>query len=129
MAAVPVLAPSLPGWEDAEVVPEQLIERLYRAGEGAVAEVTAALSPHQRASLAVYCYRRSHLHQVGLALAATCDQYALTRVLGTALGSALFLQARETRTPAPAGSRAKVTLAKATTAPPPAGFAQSDDSD
>jgi hypothetical protein len=117
MAAVPMLAPSLPGWEDADTVPELLIERLYNAGEDAVVELTAALSAQQRANLAVYCYRRSHLHRIGLALAATCDQFALTRVLGSALGSALFLQARESRSPperAPTtGQRGKVTLAKA----------------
>ena len=129
MVATPVLAPSLPGWEDADVVPEQLIERLYHMGEDAIVELTAALSPQQRASLAVYCYRRSHLHRIGLALAASCDQFALTRVLGTALGSALFLQAREsTQQRLPAVSRPKVTLAKAS-AQPRAQFDQSDDTD
>ena len=116
MVATPVLAPSLPGWDDVDVIPEALIERVYRAGEAGVADLTAALSPHQRAALAVYCYRRSHLHRIGLAIAATCDQFALTRALGTSLGSALFVQSRETRgadVRVPTGSRPKVTLAKA----------------
>jgi hypothetical protein len=115
MVATPVLAPSLPGWDDVDVVPDALIEQLYRSGESGAAELTAALSPQQRAALAVYCYRRSHLHRIGLAIAATCDQFALTRILGTALGSALFVQSRETRgdeVRAPAGPRPKVTLAK-----------------
>ena len=115
MVATPVLAPSLPGWDDVDVIPEALIELLYRAGESGAAELTVALSPLQRAALAVYCYRRSHLHRIGLAIAATCDQFALTRVLGTALGSALFVQSRETRSDdvrAPVGPRPKVTLAK-----------------
>jgi len=121
MVATPVLAPSLPGWDDVDVIPELLIERLYRAGEGAVADLIAALSPQQRASLAVYCYRRSHLHQIGLAIAATCDQFELTRVLGTALGSALFVQARERRlaeAPVATGQRSKVTLARSSTLRP-----------
>jgi len=117
MAANPVLAPALPGWEDIEVIPDRLIERLHQAGEGAVAELTASLSPEQRANVAVYCYRRSHLHRIGLAIAASCDHLALTRVLGTSLGSALFLQARESahaqQTPT-TSHRPKVTLAKST---------------
>jgi hypothetical protein len=116
MAAASVLAPSLPGWEDVDTVPDLLVDRLYRAGEGGAVELTAALSQQQRASLAVYCYRRSHLHRIGLVLAAACDQAALMRVLGTALGSALFVQARENRIALErpsTGQRPKVSLAKA----------------
>jgi hypothetical protein len=115
MVATPVVAPSLPGWDDVDVVPERLIEHLYRASEDAVVEIATTLSPQQRASLAVYCYRRSHLHGIGLAVAATCDQLALTQALGTALGSALFVQAQERnleRERAAVGQRPKVTLAK-----------------
>jgi hypothetical protein len=115
MVAAPVLAPSLPGWDDVDVVPDQLIERLYRASEDAIVELAATLSSQQRASLAVFCYRRSHLHVIGLTIAASCDQLELTRMLGTALGSALFVQARERGLPReriPTGHRPKVTLAK-----------------
>jgi ferric-dicitrate binding protein FerR (iron transport regulator) len=118
MVATPVVAPSLPGWDDVDVVPERLIEHLYRASEDAVVDIAARLSPQQRASLAVYCYRRSHLHAIGLAVAATCDQLALTQALGTALGSALFIQAQErnlARERTATGHRPKVTLAKSST--------------
>ena len=133
MVAAPVLAPSLPGWDDVDVVPDQLIERLYRASEGAIVELAATLSPQQRASLAVYCYRRSHLHAIGLTIAANCDQLELTRMLGTALGSALFVQARErglSRERVPTGHRPRVTLARPAArpaAPEDAGLDQSDD--
>lgn len=132
MVAAPVLAPSLPGWDDVDVVPDQLIERLYRASEDAVVELAATLSPQQRASLAVYCYRRSHLHGIGLTIAASCDQLELTRMLGTALGSALFVQARErglSRERVPGGHRPKVTLATPAARPVVPDDAQLDQSD
>jgi hypothetical protein len=115
MVATPVLAPSLPGWDDEDVVPENLVTRLYSAGEDNAVALTAKLSPHQRALLAAYCYRRSHLHRFGLAIASTCDQATLMRLLGTGLGSTLFVQSRERgRAPEPAsgGHRHKITLAK-----------------
>jgi hypothetical protein len=115
MVATPVLAPSLPGWDDEDVVPENLVTRLYSAGEDNAVALTAKLSPHQRALLAAYCYRRSHLHRFGLAIASTCDQATLMRLLGTGLGSTLFVQSRERGAapgPVSGGHRHKITLAK-----------------
>jgi hypothetical protein len=130
MVATPVLAPSFPGWDDEDVVPESLIVRLYRAGEDRALSLTAGLSEHRRALIAAYCYRRSHLHQLGLAIASTLDQATLVRVLGTGLGSAFFVQSRECgreKPPLSGSQRAKITLARSTGLPPRLHLVTSED--
>jgi hypothetical protein len=82
--------------DDDQIVPDDLVGRLYDAGESGVADAVAEFSQEQRANLAMFFYRRTHLHQVGLAIAATCDRTALVQAWGTALGQALFTQAHET---------------------------------
>jgi hypothetical protein len=110
MMIQPVHAPALPAWDDESVVPETLILRLYRVGQEAAVNLTVALSPHRRALVAAHCYRRSHLHRLGLAIATTCDRSTLMSVLGIVPGTALFVQSR-TLVRAP-GDRPKITLAK-----------------
>ena len=39
--------------------------RMYRADEGGVSDLVATVRPDIRALLALYCYRRSHLHTRG----------------------------------------------------------------
>jgi hypothetical protein len=126
--ALPAVTP-VAAWNDDHVVPDELVGRLYRAGENAVLELTATFSPRQRANLAAFCYRKAHLHGIGLAIAATCDQDTLTQVLGTALGTVLFGQSRERPEPArTSGShRAKITLAKLTS--PESRVVETDDLD
>src|SRR5262249_32897603 len=80
---------------DDQVVPEELVGRLYRANEDAVPGLLGGLSSHERANLAMFCYRKSHLHRTGLAIAATCDLTTLIQAWGTALGQALFAQSRD----------------------------------
>jgi len=110
--AVPVS--SSDDWLDETFVSAELASRLYRGSQDSVIALAARLSPRQRANLAVYCYRKSHLHRIGLALAATCDLETLIQVMGTALGRVLFAQSREG---APDGDRrhgpprSRVTLA------------------
>ena len=114
MAASNARPPSPSTGNDEHVVPEELVGRLYRATENAVFELIDTFSPQQRANLAAFCYQKSHMHKIGLAIAATCDQETLTQALGTALGQTLFAQSRE-RQPdqiRPGPSRSKVTLAK-----------------
>jgi hypothetical protein len=81
--------------DDDQAVPDDLVGRLYDAGESGVADAVAEFSQEQRANLAMFFYRRTHLHQVGLAIAATCDRTALVQAWGTALGQALFAQSHE----------------------------------
>ena len=111
----PALAPCADDWNDEFVASDALIGRLHRASEKAVLDIVASLAPRERAGLAAFCYRRSHLHAVGLMIAATCEQSTLIQVLGTAVGTVFFAQARE-RKPVvervPGTHRPKITLAK-----------------
>jgi hypothetical protein len=113
MKPLPALGPK-PQIDNDQEVPEELIGRLYRATESSVFEMLPELSLQDRAYLAMFCYRKSHLHRIGLAIAATCDENVLVQTWGTALGQTLFAQSREAP-PAPARApgqhRAKITLA------------------
>ena len=71
--------PASPGWDNEDLVPEELISRLYRKGDDAIVEAIAAFSPPQRAHLAAFCYRKAHLHATGLAIAATCEEVTLAQ--------------------------------------------------
>jgi hypothetical protein len=113
MNTLPAAGPA-PQIDDDQAVPEDLIGRLYNASESAVFDMLPELSLQDRAYLAMFCYRKSHLHRIGLAIAATCDETALVATWGTALGQTLYAQSRE-KPPAPLRApgphRAKVTLA------------------
>jgi hypothetical protein len=115
MRTLPAIAPTAPQVDDDQVVPEELVGRLYHLGESAVLDLLGGLSPTERANLAIFCYRKSHLHRIGLAIAATCDLDTLIQGWGTALGQALFAQSRA-RTLEPdrvmVSRRARITLAR-----------------
>jgi hypothetical protein len=104
--------------DDDQVVPDDLIGRLYRATENTVADLLPDLSSQERACLAMFCYRKSHLHRIGLAIAATCNESVLVQTWGTALGQALYAQSREAppeQPQRPSGHhRSKITLATLT---------------
>ena len=115
MLASPAQSTSYTAYEDDEFIPDELVSRLYGAGENAVDAITAPLSMRRRATLAVYCYRKSHLHSIGLAIAATCDQAIFAQMLGTAVGRTLYDQSRERPISLERKSyRPKVTLATLT---------------
>ena len=58
--------------------------QLYRANHDGLPVLVAAVSPDVRVSLALFCYRRSHLHAIGLAIAASCDEEDLVRSAASA---------------------------------------------
>jgi hypothetical protein len=122
MKAVPAYNPTTVQLNDDQVVPEELVGRLYRATEGAVLDLLDQFTLSERAHLAMFCYRKLHLHGIGLAIAATCDQSTLEKTWGTALGQALFAQSRErpAREHRPVAQRSKVTLARSAEAQSPA---------
>jgi len=100
--------------DDDQVVPDDLIGRLYRATENTVAGLLPDLSSQERACLAMFCYRKSHLHRIGLAIAATCNESVLVQTWGTALGQTLYAQSREappSPARAPGQHRPKISLA------------------
>lgn len=73
-------------------VPENMLKRLLGATLTAVKDVAATLPDEQRASLAVYCYRRAHFRDLGLSLAAQCSRSALMMEAGHA-GELIYVQA------------------------------------
>lgn len=113
MRPLPAGGPA-PQIDDDQAVPEELIGRLYRATESSVFEMLPDLTVQDRAYLAMFCYRKSHLHRIGLAIAATCDENVLVQTWGTALGQTLYAQSREAPpvpARAPGQHRSKITLA------------------
>jgi hypothetical protein len=76
-------------------ISEELIGRLHRATEDSVLRLVANLRANQRASLALHCYRKSHLHQTGLTIASTCDLSSLVGECGPILGAAIFARSRK----------------------------------
>ena len=94
-------------------VSDQLLGHLYSHPED-LTEILAAIGPRTRAKFAVYCYGRSHLRAIGLALAGTCERSDLVEI-GAHVGDALFHRA-QAGPEAPAAepyylSRKRVTLA------------------
>jgi hypothetical protein len=114
MKTLPAYARAALQLDDDQVVPEELVGRLYSATEGAVMDLLDRFTLSERANLAMFCYRKAHLHGIGLAIAATCDRSTLETVWGTALGQALYAQSRErpAEPPRPSGQRSKITLAR-----------------
>jgi hypothetical protein len=101
-------------FDDDQIVSDEIVGHLLQAGAGAVFELLDRFSPPQRANFSMFCYRKAHLHQIGRAIAATCDEDTLVAAWGATLGSAIFRQSRERidepRSVTP--QRAKITLAK-----------------
>ncbi|HEY6256859.1 MAG TPA: hypothetical protein VIY51_13805 [Xanthobacteraceae bacterium] len=99
--------------DDVCPVREELLGELYRASKLGLPVLVATVPPHLRAMLALFCYRRSHLHTLGLAIAASCEEDDLVR-FGGRVGATLAARSRE-ELPAPLApgnaNRRKVTLA------------------
>jgi len=100
--------------EESCPVSEELLGALYRADKGTFPGVLATIAPHDRALLALFCYPRSHLHELGLAIAATCDESDLY-ALGGRVGAILYANSREKpqapTIPTHAAERRRITLA------------------
>ncbi len=83
---------------DACPVGDDMLGQLYRASENGLPMLVASVAPDVRAMLALYCYKRSHLHTMGVAIASTCEELDLVRI-GGRVGSMLFAMSRETAAP------------------------------
>jgi hypothetical protein len=75
-------------------VTEHLLGQLYRANARGLDELVETVPARTRAMLALYCYRRTHLQSIGLAMAAGCEEYELEELAGHA-GRVLFEKARQ----------------------------------
>jgi hypothetical protein len=84
-----------------EVCPisEQLLFTLYDAAKRGLPVPVEKVPADRRASVALFCFRRSHLEGAALAVAATCDEDDLTDV-GGHLGRTLFVKSRNMPSPA-----------------------------
>ena len=125
MKTLPVRRPTVPQLDDEQFVPDELVGRLYRAGDGPIVELLAGMSSDRRANLAMFCYRKAHLRRMGLAIAATCEWSSLVQVWGPALAHAIFAQSRECAIENAAVScRPKITLARSAGVLPAEAFAE-----
>jgi hypothetical protein len=92
---------------------DELLGEMYRANEHGLGRLVESVSSDVRAMLALFCYRRSHLHSLALSIAASCSERELIQ-FGGRVGSALFALSREPATrssPASSfGNRKPITL-------------------
>jgi hypothetical protein len=98
--------------KDACPVGDKLLGDMYRSSEEGLAALVASVPAETRAMLALFCYRRSHLHEMAISIASTCEQRDLVQ-LGAALGSALYAMSRPSvKKPAvvETSNRRKITL-------------------
>ena|SRR5215813_1578028 len=100
-----------------QISSEAMLARLLQAKAHDIAEIVAPLPERQRAQLAVFCYSRGHLHDIGLAVGATCELTALVNASpSTAAGAALYELSRGERSHETErvvnSRRSRITLAK-----------------
>ncbi|MCF6302405.1 MAG: hypothetical protein L3J13_04285 [Devosiaceae bacterium] len=72
----------------------ELIHLSAEAPTDAVA-VVAGLPAMQKAKICQFCYGKTHLHELALHIASTCDQQTLVTVFGEA-GRVIYKQSRDT---------------------------------
>ena len=94
-------------------VRDELLGEMYRANANGLPLLVESVSSEVRTMLALFCYRRSHLHSLALAIAASCGERELIQ-LGGRVGSTLYALSREPAarsTPSSSyGNRKPITL-------------------
>jgi hypothetical protein len=94
-------------------VRDELLGEMYRASGNGLARLVESVSSDVRAMLALFCYRRSHLHTLALSIAASCSERELIQ-FGGRVGSTLYaLSLEPTARAAPSASysnRKPITL-------------------
>jgi hypothetical protein len=95
-------------------VRDELLGEMYRANENGLPMLVESVSSEVRAMLALFCYRRSHLHSLALSIAASCSERDLIQ-LGGRVGSTLYALSRQAPTTRSApsssyGNRKPITL-------------------
>ncbi len=75
-------------------VRDELLGEMYRANPHGLSLLVESVSSDVRAMLALFCYRRSHLHTLALAIAASCTERELIH-FGGRVGSTLHALSRE----------------------------------
>jgi hypothetical protein len=92
-------------------VRDELLGEMYRANEHGLARLVESVSSDVRAQLALFCYRKSHLHSLALSIASSCSERELI-LLGGRVGASLYAQSRQPaeRARPPASGRKPITL-------------------
>jgi hypothetical protein len=93
-------------------VQDELLGEMYRASESGLPRLVESVSPDARAKLALFCYRRSHLHSLAVAIAGSCRERDLIEN-GGRVGSTLYALSREgaaKASPSLSGGRKPITL-------------------
>lgn len=90
-------------------VGDELLGALYRADENGLPALVESVSADVRAMLALFCYRRAHLHSLALAIASSCSEQDLSDASGR-VGAALYAQSRKSGRSAPLSSRKPISL-------------------
>jgi hypothetical protein len=75
-------------------VRDELLGEMYRASESGLPKLVESVSSDVRARLALFCYRKSHLHSLALAIAASCGERDLIE-FGGRVGSTLYALSRQ----------------------------------
>jgi hypothetical protein len=75
-------------------VREELLGEMYRANAHGLPQLLESVSFEVRTKLALFCYRRSHLHSLALSIAASCSERELIQ-LGGRVGATLYALSRE----------------------------------
>jgi hypothetical protein len=76
-------------------VRDELLGELYRADQNGLSRLVESVAPDVRAMLALFCYRRAHLHSLAVAIASSCSDRDLFKI-GGRVGLALYALSRET---------------------------------
>src|SRR6476619_4918500 len=93
-------------------VRDELLGEMYRASESGLPRLVESVSPDARARLALFCYRRSHLHSLAVAIAGSCTERQLVEA-GGRVGSTLYALSRGgavKASPSLSGGRKPITL-------------------
>jgi hypothetical protein len=75
-------------------VRDELLGEMYRANANGLPLLVESVSSEVRAMLALFCYRRSHLHALAVSIAASCTERELVH-FGGRVGSTLYALSRE----------------------------------
>jgi hypothetical protein len=90
-------------------VRDELLGEMYRASEHGLPQLVESVSSDVRAMLALFCYRKSHLHSLALAIAGSCSERELIQA-GGRVGSTLYALSREPAGRTAPSGRKPITL-------------------
>jgi len=93
-------------------VRDELLGEMYRASESGLPRLVESVAPEARARLALFCYRRSHLHSLAVAIATSCSERELVEN-GGRVGATLYALSRAGASKSPpslSGGRKPITL-------------------